>query len=502
MSKFKRYERYKDSGVEWIGEIPEHWGVNKIKFTTYVKGRIGWQGLRADEFIDEGPYLVTGTDFIDGLVNWGSCYHISMERYNEAPPIQLRENDLLITKDGTIGKVAIVKNKPKYAILNSGIFVTRPQNSAYLTEFMYWILNSQVFNRFIEYMSLGSTIVHLYQQTFENFSFPITNLKEQKTIVDFLNKKTSEIDDLIADKEKLIELLQEKRQAVITEAVTKGLNPNVRMKDSGIEWIGEIPEHWDIRRIKYLANVRNIKASDSDNDKTYVGLENIESRTGKLLLNRDDEQQLIGETANIFKKGDVLFGKLRPYLAKCIIADFDGRCTSELLVLRTTTNILPEYLYFLILSPKFIDIVNSSTYGAKMPRASWDFIGNLEIPLPSIKEQEEIVEYLLELTRKVDELIFDISTQIQKLKEYRQSLISEAVTGKIDVRDYKDEEMSNLNLIKKVERRVSRMKNETIYLDRDMNQRFEKEFEAAKKDWEKDKQEYEKQKRDNDKKQF
>jgi restriction endonuclease S subunit len=351
-------------------------------------------------------------------------------------------------------------------------------------------------------MSLGSTIVHLYQQTFENFSFPITNLKEQKTIVDFLNKKTSEIDDLIADKEKLIELLQEKRQAVITEAVTKGLNPNVRMKDSGIEWIGEIPEHWDIRRIKYLANVRNIKASDSDNDKTYVGLENIESRTGKLLLNRDDEQQLIGETANIFKKGDVLFGKLRPYLAKCIIADFDGRCTSELLVLRTTTNILPEYLYFLILSPKFIDIVNSSTYGAKMPRASWDFIGNLEIPLPSIKEQEEIVEYLLELTRKVDELIFDISTQIQKLKEYRQSLISEAVTGKIDVRDYKDEEMSNLNLIKKVERRVSRMKNETIYLDRDMNQRFEKEFEAAKKDWEKDKQEYEKQKRDNDKKQF
>ena len=328
MSKFKRYERYKDSGVEWIGEIPEHWGVSKIKFTTYVKGRIGWQGLRADEFIDEGPYLVTGTDFIDGLVNWDSCYHISMERYNEAPPIQLRENDLLITKDGTIGKVAIVKNKPKYAILNSGIFVTRPQNSAYLTEFMYWILNSQVFNRFIEYMSLGSTIVHLYQQTFENFSFPITNLNEQKTIVDFLNKKTSEIDDLIADKERLIELLQEKRQAIITEAVTKGLNPNVKMKDSGIEWIGKIPEQWNIRRIKYLANIRNVKAGDSDNDKTYVGLENIESRTGKLLLNRDDEQQLIGETANIFKKGDVLFGKLRPYLAKCIIADFDGRCTS------------------------------------------------------------------------------------------------------------------------------------------------------------------------------
>jgi len=266
------------------------------------------------------------------------------------------------------------------------------------------------------------------------------SINEQKAIANFLDQKTAVIDDLIADKEKFIELLQEKRQAIITEAVTKGLNPNARMKDSGSEWISEIPQHWNLRRIKYLANVRNVKAVDSDNDKTYIGLENIESRTGKLLLNRNDEQQLIGETANIFKKGDVLFGKLRPYLAKCIIADFDGRCTSELLVLRTTSYILPEYLCFLMLSPKFIDVVNSSTYGAKMPRASWDFIGNLQIPLPSIKEQEEIVEYLTEFMSRIDDLISDINTQIQKLKEYRQSLISEAVTGKIDVRVFENKD--------------------------------------------------------------
>jgi restriction endonuclease S subunit len=264
----------------------------------------------------------------------------------------------------------------------------------------------------------------------------IPSMNEQKAIANFLYEKTAEIDALIADKEKVIELLQEKRQAIISEAVTKGLNPNVRMKDSGIEWIGEIPGHWDIRRIKYLSNIRNVKASDGDNDKTYVGLESIESKTGKLLTNNNDEQQAVGETANIFKKGDVLFGKLRPYLAKCIVADFNGRCTSELLVLRTGSNMLPEYLYLFMLSPIFIDVVNSSTYGAKMPRASWDFIGNLRIPLPSIKEQEEIVEYLIKLKNNMDDLIFDISTQIQKLKEYRQSLISEAVTGKIDVRNY------------------------------------------------------------------
>ncbi len=212
--------KMKDSGIEWIGEIPEGWEISKIKFTTYVRGRIGWQGLRADEFIDEGPHLVTGTDFIDGLVNWDSCYHISMARYNEAPPIQLKEDDLLITKDGTIGKIAIVRNKPKYAILNSGIFVVRPLNSAYLTKFMYWILNSQVFNRYIEYMSFGSTIIHLYQQTFENFSFPIPSFNEQKAIAGFLEQKTAEIDSLVSEIQAQIQKLREYRQSLIFEAVT------------------------------------------------------------------------------------------------------------------------------------------------------------------------------------------------------------------------------------------------------------------------------------------
>src|SRR5699024_1868802 len=133
--------KMKDSGIEWIGEVPEHWNTTKIKYTTYVKGRIGWQGLRSDEFTDVGPHLVTGTDFQDGFINWSTCHRISEERYEEAPEIQLKNNDLLVTKDGTIGKVAIVKDKPEKAILNSGVFVTRPYKETYLTEYLYWILN-------------------------------------------------------------------------------------------------------------------------------------------------------------------------------------------------------------------------------------------------------------------------------------------------------------------------------------------------------------------------
>ncbi|WP_337134389.1 restriction endonuclease subunit S [Priestia megaterium] len=210
----------KDSDVEWIGEIPKHWDITKIKYTTYVKGRIGWQGLTSDEFIDEGPYLVTGTDFKAGMVNWISCYHISEERYNEAPPIQLREDDLLITKDGTIGKLAIVRNMPNKAILNSGIFVTRPLKDKYLTKYMYWLLNSTVFDKYIKYMETGSTIKHLYQETFVNFEYPLPDIKEQNIIVKYLDREIDLVDSVKENLINQIQKLKEYRRSLIYEAVT------------------------------------------------------------------------------------------------------------------------------------------------------------------------------------------------------------------------------------------------------------------------------------------
>ncbi|ODV49426.1 type I restriction enzyme S subunit [Methanohalophilus euhalobius] len=210
----------KDSGIEWIGEIPEHWDTIRIKHATYVKGRIGWHGLRSDEFIDEGPFLVTGTDFVNGIVNWNSCYHVSKDRYDQDPYIQLKENDLLITKDGTIGKVALVKGLKSEATLNSGIFVTRPLSNNYITDFMYWILNSEVFTAFFEYMSNGTTIQHLYQNVFNEFAFPIPPLQEQQAIANYLDRETSQIDNLIEKTEQSIEYLKEYRTALISSAVT------------------------------------------------------------------------------------------------------------------------------------------------------------------------------------------------------------------------------------------------------------------------------------------
>jgi len=212
--------KMKDSGIEWIGEIPEHWDVTKIKYTTYVKGRIGWQGLKSDEFIDEGPFLVTGTDFKNGYVDWDTCYHISAERYDEAPPIQLKEDDLLITKDGTIGKLALVKNMPYKAILNSGVFVTRPLTNKYNSKYMYWLLSSTIFDKYIKFMETGTTIKHLYQETFVNFSYPLPNIKEQEQITNYLDIKIAELDEMKLKINEQIEKLKEYRQSLIYEAVT------------------------------------------------------------------------------------------------------------------------------------------------------------------------------------------------------------------------------------------------------------------------------------------
>ena len=211
----------KDSGIEWIGKIPKHWKINKIKFTSYVKGRIGWQGLRSDEFTKEGPYLVTGTEFKDGKVDWKNCYHVEPWRYEQDPYIQVKNDDVLITKDGTIGKIALVENIPGPTTLNSGVMVIRQLHNSYLPKFMYWILQSEQFTQYVEYVKTGSTIKHLYQETFENliFSHP-ESLDEQKQISHFIEIEISKVDSLTLKIEYQIKKLEEFRQSLISSAVT------------------------------------------------------------------------------------------------------------------------------------------------------------------------------------------------------------------------------------------------------------------------------------------
>lgn len=214
----------KDSGIEWIGKIPEHWEVIRIKNASTLKARIGWQGLKSDEFVydEELPYLVTGTDFKNGYVDWGNCAHISEDRYQMDRNIQINEGDLLITKDGTIGKLAIAANCPNKATLNSGVFVIRNNKEyKYIDRFMYYLLQSEQFLLWFELNDAGnSTIRHLYQKDCYNFKFAYPDGNEQKQIVSYLDKKCSTIDQIIRAKEKQLETLEDYKKSLIFEYVT------------------------------------------------------------------------------------------------------------------------------------------------------------------------------------------------------------------------------------------------------------------------------------------
>lgn len=264
-------------------------------------------------------------------------------------------------------------------------------------------------------------------QEMKNIEIPLPPLKEQKLIFDFLTNRTSKIDQLISNQEKQIEKLKEYRQAIITKAVTKGLDPNVPMKDSGVEWIGKIPCNWEILRLKYCFSVRNEKYENGNYD--YVALENVESFSGKYIATESNAFYSLAETIRA-NRNDVIFGKLRPYLSKAFLIAKDCYVSSEFAVLYGLGGNRTSFLKYLLISSKFIDVINSSTYGTKMPRANIDFIRNLGIAIPDVKTQEEIVNYLDETCSKIDWLIDVKVLKIAQLSNYKKSLIYEYVTGK------------------------------------------------------------------------
>ena len=213
----------KDSGIEWIGQIPEHWEQGRLKNYFHLHGRIGWNGLRSEEFQENSyAYLVTGQDFLVRNVDWNRCYQICKERYDEDEYIQLKNGDILVTKDGTIGKVAVVTNLDKPACLNSGIFVVKQfEPKRYNPDFIYWLFVSPILKTFNDFLNLGgTTIIHLYQNVFERMPMVLPPIEEQEHIAEYLNTKCTEIDNLISIKQLKIDSLKEYKKSIIYEYVT------------------------------------------------------------------------------------------------------------------------------------------------------------------------------------------------------------------------------------------------------------------------------------------
>lgn len=412
----ERYESYKGSGVEWIGEIPEHWKLVNL-------GAIVSRRKKLNSELKEQNVLSLSYGCIKRkLVDNTGLLPASLETYNviDAGDIVLRLTDL--QNDQRSLRVGLAMER---GIITSAYVTLRPLHVK--PKYFFYVLAS--FDYWKGFYGLaGGVRQSLTFDGIKSLRFPLASSKEQQAISEYLDRKTSEIDSLIQKTEMSIELLQEYRKSVISEAVTKGLDPNVPMKDSGVEWIGEIPKDWDVARIKSI--VRSVDEESIDVPLHAIMLEDIQSWTGKLISESDPNN--IESNSRSFIRGDILFSKLRPYLAKAITAPFDGVCSGELLVLRSTV-LVHKFLFYFLLSFGFIDEINAATYGAKMPRANWNIVGLTFLSYPEKEEQIAIAEYLDAKTVEIDSLIEKKKQLVEKLQEYRKFLISECVTGKVKV---------------------------------------------------------------------
>ena len=412
--EFKQYSSYKNSGVEWLGDVPEHWGMNRLG----VHFRNRKEKVSDKDF---KPLSVTKHGIVPQLE------HAAKSDNGDNRKLVRKGDYVINSRSDRKGSSGLADLDGSVSLIN---IVLTPFKTIH-PKFSHYLLRSYLFQE--EFYKYGHGIVaDLWTTNYEdmrNIHLALPSVSEQTQISNFLEQETTRIDNLISKQEKLIELLEEQRKSIISHAVTKGLNPNAPMKDSGVEWLGEVPEHWVEQKIKFISKLINEKTSEKSN---VIALENIESWTGKYI----ETESSFESDAVKFKKNDVLFGKLRPYLAKVYLVENQGEAVGDIYVLRPNKLIHPQFLKFFMLSEKFIDYVNSSTNGTKMPRANWDFIGCISIFLPHIKVQHEIVEYLESAVLKIELIINKQISLIEKLKEYRSSIISHAVTGKIDVREF------------------------------------------------------------------
>jgi len=446
--RYQVYDEFTSVEEVIIEDFPQHWDLTRIKFNSLVKARVGWHGLKSEDFTEEGPYLVTGSDFKGKYIQWRDCYHCDEERYQQDSYIQLKNGDLLLTKDGTIGKVALVSELDTKATLNSGVFVVRPlKDGDFTTKYYYWLLLSRSFTDFVDFYKTGSTIVHLYQDTFVNFKYSLPPLAEQQKLADFLDHETVKIDTLIAKQEKLIELLKEKRQAVILHAVTRGLNPNAPMKDSGVEWLGEVPEHWLHTSLKHYSNVidcKHITAEFFDDGIPLASIGEVKGWFVNLkkakLTNEKYYNDLIGggRTPQV---GDIIYSRNATVGEAAIVSNNLPLFAlgQDVCLLRQSKNILSEYLMFVLHSGVISQQLDLAMVGSTFKRINVENIKSFLIALPPFEEQEKIVKELEKKSCKYDSLISNAVNAIELIKERKTALISAAVTGKIDVRNYNTE---------------------------------------------------------------
>ena len=422
--KYKKYPSYKDIGVVWLGEIPELWDARRLGF---------YFDERREKVSDKvfSPLSVTKNGIVPQLENAAK----SDDGDNRK---KVCKGDFVInSRSDRKGSSGLSQLDGSVSLINT---VIEPKNIN--ENYIHYLLKSQPFQE--EYYRYGKGIVaDLWSTNYsemKNIIISSPTLKEQQQIANFLDKATAKIDTLIEKQTKQIELLKEKRQAVISHAVTKGINPNVPMKDSGVEWLGEIPEHWEVKKLKYISTVNDESLSENyseDFEINYIDIGSV--TTGSI----NKYENMMYSTApsrakRIVKNGDILVSTVRTYLkaiAPISLKEDNFIVSTGFAVIRSKNKIISDFMKYGLLSNYFIDLVEASSVGISYPAINASDLITFKIAIPPLQEQQQIANYLDEKTSKIDILIEKSNKSIELLKEKRTALISAAVTGKIDVRE-------------------------------------------------------------------
>ncbi len=441
---FKAYEEFKDSNIDWIGPIPNYWQSYKLKhvINEFIAG--GTPKSSNDAFWDENnngiPWIAIGDMTDNDYVN-STVKSITREGLADKNLRILKKGTLIYSIFASLGKTAIlnIDATTNQAIL--GLITSTKIDVKYLKYYLEALKGT------ISRFSNENTQENLNSNIVKNMEIAMPeSLEEQKQIANYLDKQTAKIDATIAKNKELIELLEEKRVALINQVVTKGLNPDVPMKYSGVEWIGKIPEHWNIMKLKHHGFVLGgyaFKSGDfTDSGVKVVKITNVQSLKfdwsecfylPKSYLHEHSEFKI--------NKEDIIFALTRPIISTGIKAAIFDENEPALANQRTgifkkhSNDLISTFLYYVIYSDYFKEDFKSKITATNQPNISPLDIGEIKLILPSVEEQKQIVSKLDEETKKISEVISKIKENINLLEEYKTSLIHNVVTGKIDVRE-------------------------------------------------------------------
>lgn len=428
----RKYDTYKDSGIEWIGEIPQVWKYAKLAWCSNFVNGYAFNSENMD--IDGEVPVVRIGDIQNGKVIYDTCLKVNNNK--DLDQYELKKDDIVMAMSGaTTGKLAVVDSDDK-AYINQRVGIIRSKNN----KFIRYCLDNDCFLQYVGLLSAGSAQPNISMGNILDYKIPYISYDEQQKIANYLDKKCREIDKVVETEKSVIEKLKEYKQSIITEAVTKGLDKSVPLKDSGIEWIGKIPQHWEIIKLKktisLIADIDHYMPDTTDTGYLYLMTGDLKDIASKIdfenckHISDSDYKDLSKKIHPVLD--DVIFARYATIGTVCYVdIQKDFLVSYSCLTIRPNSEkLFGKFLYYYLISDTFKIEVSQYINSNTQSNVGLDSLQKVYMVLPNKTEQQQIAEYLDKKCSEIDKAIGDKQQVIEKFTEYKKSLIYECVTGK------------------------------------------------------------------------